>query len=605
MSVCDLVEAQAKATPNKTALASGKVQISYGELDIRANRLAHLLRAAGVGTEVPVGIYMPRSISLAVGALAILKAGGAYVPLDSSYPAARIRAILEDSQVPVLLTQPDLAGQLPDGRWRTVVVDEKCTVAADCPTVAPSTDRKPENLAYVIFTSGSTGRPKGVQITHANLMNLIAWHCGAFSITPADRATMHASPGFDASVWELWPHLAAGASVHLIDEAVRAAPELLRDWIISNRITVSFLPTALVEVVIELPWPRETSLRFLLTGADTLRHHPPASLPFVLVNNYGPTECTVVATSGVVRSEGTSQELPTIGSPIANTRVYVVDENQKQVPAGTPGELLIGGAGVSRGYLNRPDLTAEKFIADPFSHEPGARLYKTGDLGRLLADGQFAFMGRLDDQIKIRGHRIEPQEITTVLDRHPGIRASCVVSGVEESGEVGLIGYVVPADNEQLTLGEVRDFLGKFLPESMIPSTFVRLEELPISLNGKVDRSALPKPSSSNTLEMALYEAPQSPTEQRAAALMEALLGKRVGRENNFFALGGHSLMGAQIISKIHERFGVELPLLSLFDRPTVRELSAEIERLIYARLESMSEEEAQRILSSVPVPVQ
>jgi len=604
MWVCDLVEGRAKGTPQKVAVAAGKSQISYGELDIRANRLANLLRASGVSNEIPVGLYMPRSVGLAVGALAILKAGGAYVPLDPSYPSTRLSMILEDSRVPVLVTQPGSADRLPGGKWRTIVLDDECEVASDWPAVAPSLDRSPENLAYVIFTSGSTGRPKGVQITHANLMNLIQWHCEAFSITPADRATMHASPGFDASVWELWPHLAAGATVHIIDEAVRATPELLRDWLVSNSITISFLPTALAESVIEFSWPRETVLRFLLTGADTLRRRPPGGLPFVFVNNYGPTECTVVATSGVVRSDDSSQELPSIGSPIANAHIYIVDENQKQVPVGTAGEILIGGAGVSRGYLNRPDLTAEKFFADPF-RDTGAMVYKTGDLGKLLPDGQIAFLGRIDDQIKIRGQRIEPQEITTVLNRHPAIHTSCVTASFEERGEQSLTAYVVLAPDARTGVSELRSFLGESLPQYMIPSIFVRLETLPISRNGKVDRTALPKPSSANTLETTSYEAAQSPTEQRLAALMEALLGTRVGREDNFFALGGHSLMGAQIISKIHDRFGVELPLLSLFDRPTVRELSAEIERLIYARLESMSEEEAQRILSSAQVTVQ
>jgi amino acid adenylation domain-containing protein len=608
MCVHHLIEAQAKATPDATALISGQTRISYRELDSRANELAHRLRFCGVGTETLVGLCMRRSVGLAVGALAILKAGGAYVPLDPSYPANRLRLILQDAQIPLLLTQPGISAGVPQGPWQRIILPEPST---DSPrySVRPSvTNTTRDNLAYIIFTSGSTGRPKGVQISHANLLNLIEWHRNAFGVTPADKATMHASPGFDASVWELWPHLAAGATVQIVDEAVRTTPELLRDWMVSNNITISFLPTALAEAVIELPWPEQTPLRLLLTGADTLRRRPPADLPFALVNNYGPTECTVVATSGRVLRSG--DELPSIGSPISNVQVYVVDENQKPVPQGTAGELLIAGASVSRGYLNLPELTNEKFIADPFrsrpvSDQPGALAYRTGDLGRMLPDGQIVFLGRIDDQIKIRGYRIEPQEISAVLDRHPAVKASCVAALAENSGEKRLIGYLVLSSHVEPRAGELRAFLGEHLPDYMVPSTFVRLPELPVSLNGKINRKNLPLPTALNTLQEDSFEAPQSPTEEALATMISGLLRRRVGRSDNFFALGGHSLMGAEIINRIHTAFGVELPLLSLFDGPTVRELSVEIERLVHAKLDAMSEDEAQAILSSAPMPVQ
>ncbi len=405
-----------------------------------------------------------------------------------------------------------------------------------------------------------------MQISHANLLNLIEWHRNAFGVTPADKATMHASPGFDASVWELWPHLAAGATVQIVDEAVRTTPELLRDWMVSNNITISFLPTALAEAVIELPWPEQTPLRLLLTGADTLRRRPPADLPFALVNNYGPTECTVVATSGRVLCSG--DELPSIGSPISNLQVHIVDEHQRPVPQGTAGELLIAGASVSRGYLNLPELTNEKFIADPFSNQPGARAYRTGDLGRMLPDGQIVFLGRIDDQIKIRGYRIEPQEISAVLDRHPSVKASRVAASAENPGEKRLVAYLVLSSDVEPGAGELRAFLGEHLPDHMVPSTFVRLTELPVSLNGKIIQSDLPIPTDLNTLQEDVPEAPQSPTEEALATMISGLLRKQIGRNDNFFALGGHSLMGAEIINRIHAAFGVELPLLSLFDGP-------------------------------------
>ena len=605
MCVHHLIEAQAKARPDATALIAGEKRISYRELNSRANELAHLLRFCGVGTDIPVGLCMRRSLELAVGALAILKAGGAYVPLDPTYPANRLELILQDAHVSLVLTQLNASQHVPQGTWQRIILPEHTSDSPSYQIAPPIINTAPDDLAYIIFTSGSTGRPKGVQISHANLLNLIQWHCHAFSVTSADKATMHASPGFDASVWELWPHLAAGATVQVVDEEIRTSPELLRDWMVSNGVTISFLPTALAEAVIDLPWPHQTRLRVLLTGADTLRRRPRPDLPFALVNNYGPTECTVVATSATVACDSVGDGLPPIGFPISNVQVHIVDEHQKPVPQGTPGELLIAGASVSRGYLNLPQLTDEKFIADPFSSEPGARAYKTGDLGRMLPDGQIIFMGRVDDQVKIRGYRIEPQEIAAVLDRHPTVKASCIGTSTTETGEKLLVAYLVLSSDAEPTANELREFLGEYLPNYMIPSRFVRLKGMPLSPSGKIDRSALPQPAESNTLEEDLFEAPNSPAEEALAAMMSALLRKRVGRNDNFFTLGGHSLMGAEIIAKIHSAFGVELPLLSLFDGPTVRELSVEIERRVREKLDCMSEEEVQAILSSSPMQVQ
>ena len=494
MNLCvhDLVGARARATPAAIALVSADTQLTYGELDARANQLAHHLRLLGVGPEVLVGLCVPRSFDLVVGALGILKAGGAYVPLDPAYPQNRVSMLLHDCQAPLVLTQPRVAAHLPAGSWRTVVMDAEGTETARYPKDPPPATTTLESLAYVVFTSGSTGRPKGVQITHASLLNLVSWHRQAFKITPADRATLQASPGFDAAVWELWPYLSAGASLYVVDDALRTAPGPLRDWMVARGITVSFLPTALAQEMMDLQWPRETALRALLTGADTLRRYPPADLPFAVVNNYGPTECTVVATSGMVPPGARQDEPPAIGRPIDNTRIYIVDEHLKPVPAGTSGELLIGGAGVARGYLHHPELTAERFIPDTFSEDPGLRLYRTGDLARHLPDGQIAFLGRTDEQIKISGYRVEPREITAVLDRHPAVKTSVVAASSDAAGGKRLVAYVVPAAEGRLNARALQDFLKEHVPDYMVPVVFVQLERLPLSAHGKLDRAALP-----------------------------------------------------------------------------------------------------------------
>src|ERR1017187_5590845 len=315
LCVHDLVQLQASAMPDSIAIVSGNHHVSYGELNARANQLAHLLRSFGIGPEVPVALCMERSVELPIAALGILKAGGAYVPLDPSYPPRRLTMLLEDSGTLLVVTQPSVVSKLRAGKWRTVVLGQDELDSALDSRVSPVVNTTPENLAYIIFTSGSTGRPKGVQITHGSLLNLVSWHQRAFNVTSGDRATLQASPGFDASVWELWPYLTAGASIQLPDEAIRSDAESLRDWLIAQKITITFLATAMAERIIALTWPCQTALRMLLTGADTLHRHPSPRLPFALINNYGPTECTVVATSGRISPEERPNDLPSIGRP--------------------------------------------------------------------------------------------------------------------------------------------------------------------------------------------------------------------------------------------------------------------------------------------------
>jgi amino acid adenylation domain-containing protein len=599
-SVADLVAARSLTAPEAVAVVTDGTSVTYRELEARASQLAHHLRSLGAGPERLVILCMERSLSLIVGALAVLKTGAAYVPLDPTWPADRLQFMLKDSGATLVVTQQSVATRLPVGSWRTVDVDREASVIARQPVSFAPTPVKPNDLAYVIYTSGSTGQPKGVQISHEGLLNLVSWHQSTFSISAADRATLLASPGFDASVWEVWPYLAAGASIHIAAESLRTDAEKLRDWLIAQRVTITFVPTVLAELMIGLDWPKRVALRTMLTGADTLHRFPSEGLPFALVNNYGPTECTVVATSGVVPAGRNALDRPTIGKPIDNTYAFVVDEHLVPVPAGATGELLVGGKGLARGYLNQPALTAQKFIHNPFNSGSGSRLYRTGDLVRMLPDGQIEFAGRVDDQIKIRGYRIEPGEIVTRLGRHAHIVASHIVAQGDSAAEKKLVAYVVPAAGSQLQYNDLRDFLSASLPEYMVPAVFVVLDSLPMTSNGKVDRAALPAPNDSNILRSEPSVPAQTEVESRVAEIVATLLGlQQVGANDNFFLLGGHSLLATQVIARVRDAFDVDISLRMLFEAPTVAQLSAEIERLLLEKLDSMSEEEAQRRLDA------
>ena len=476
----ELFEAQAEQTPEAIAIVF-EAQLTYRELNYRANQLAHYLQHLGVGPEVLVGICVDR-VEMIVGLLAILKAGGAYLPLDPTYPSERLSFMLEDAQVSVLITQQAIASKLSlrkDAKTQSqegpetlrafaplreqnpiVYLDGDWNTIAQQPTENPTSNVTTDNLAYVIYTSGSTGKPKGVQVQHRSLLNLVFWHQRAFAVSPLDRVTQIATTAFDACGWEIWPYLAAGASIHFPDHETRTSLEQLQDWLVSNAITLSFLPTPLAKRVLQADWPQETALRILLTGGDTLHQRPAISLPFTVVNNYGPTENTVVTTSGVVKSgmggwgdeemggwgDGEiSQGLPTIGRPIANVQVYLLDSQLQPVPVGARGELYVGGEGLARGYLNRPALTAERFVPHPYSSQPGARLYRTGDLGRYRPDGTIEFLGRVDEQVKIRGFRVELGEIEAALAQHPAVHEAVVTTQEEESGDRYLVAYLTPS----------------------------------------------------------------------------------------------------------------------------------------------------------------
>jgi amino acid adenylation domain-containing protein len=594
-----LVSHYSVSTPDATAAVCGERSITYGELDLRANQLAHLLQSKGVGPDVVVGIYLSRSLAMLVGALGILKAGGAYLPLDPISPCERIRSLLDDAKAAVLITSECLSSALAARPEPLIVIDPSGRISDQLSSSPVTAEVSDDNLAYVIYTSGSTGQPKGVELTHGGLRNLILWHQRAFRVTCNDHASQLASVGFDAAIWEVWPYLAAGGTIHVADGVAINEPAAVRDWLLSRGITITFLPTPLAERLTTLEWPNKHSLRAMLTGADTLHHYPSRKLRFQLVNNYGPTECTVVATSGVVPStpEHTDQ-LPTIGRPIDNVEVYILNADMQQVGIGEPGEIYIGGLGLARGYRNRPDLTEERFIPDPFSAKRGARLYRTGDLGRSLPNGEIAFLGRVDEQVKIRGYRIEPAEIVKVLDEHPSVQASAVLAREVEPGDRRLVAYFVSEPNNKATHTELRNFVASRLPEYMIPSVFVMLDSLPLNSSGKVDRAMLPAPDPTNILRDSTFVAPRTPIEDRVAAMLASLLDLgQVSVEDNFFLLGGHSLLGTQLIARIRDAFGIELSLKSLFDAPTAAELSSEVERLLMLKLDAMTDDEALRLL--------
>jgi amino acid adenylation domain-containing protein/thioester reductase-like protein len=438
-----LFEAQVEQTPDAVAVVFEQEQLTYRELNCRANQLAHHLKTLGVEPGVLVGICIERSVEMIVGMLGVLKAGGAYLPLDPAYPPERLAFMLEDAQVLVLLTQEQWVERLRSPKSQVICLDKNWETIAQKSEANLNSNVISKNLAYVIYTSGSTGIPKGVQIEHRGLLNLVFWHQRTFAVSPLDRVTQIAGVAFDACGWEIWPYITAGASIHIPNNETRLSPELLQAWLVSKAITISFLPTPLAETVLLLDWPNNAALRILLTGGDRLHQYPLASHRFQLVNNYGPTENTVVTTSAIVPASNQANVAPTIGRPISNTQVYILDGHLQPVPVRVPGELYISGASLARGYLNRPDLTAERFIANPFSNDPEARLYKTGDLARYLPDGNIEFLGRIDHQVKIRGFRIELGEIQSVLSQHPAVQTAAVIDREDVPGQKRLVAYLV------------------------------------------------------------------------------------------------------------------------------------------------------------------
>jgi amino acid adenylation domain-containing protein len=564
--------------PRSIALSEGNRNLSYDQLNRRADRFAGYLAQLGVLSGGTVAICMERSFDWIVAALGIMRAGAAYVPLDTAWPDSRLRFAVHDSGATVVVARATLLDRL---RVKARGVDPHLDAEAIAAAAAmPCEVIHPDSLAYVIYTSGSTGVPKGVEITHANLAHLVHWHRNAFDVTRRDRVSHLLGLGFDAAVLEIWPHLCAGATLCLADDATRSSPELIQQWMVRERVTIGIVPAVLGARLIAMAWPATTALRLLITGGDVLHHGPAADLPFEVVNNYGPTECTVVSTWALLKPE--EEGVPAIGLPIAGASIYLLNEKGEQVADGQAGEIYIGGGGVGRGYRNLPELTERRFLTDPFAAD-GTRMYRTGDRGVRRGDGNIEFRGRLDRQAKIRGHRVELDEIGSVLNRHPSVEFAAAIANLSGSGENRLVAYVLPKTDVQVpTALELQKYLLRSLPDYMIPAVFVRLREIPVSLNGKIDLSMLPRPTAANLLEQIAAKALASPIAERLLTIVRELLERNtIALEDNFFLVGGHSLLGMQLVMRVRKEFGVGLSLRQLFETPTVEGLASSLELIL------------------------
>jgi amino acid adenylation domain-containing protein len=556
--------------PQSIALAYGQQQLSYSELDDKARQFSARLLRNGVVPGDTVALCMERSFDWIVAALAIMRAGSAYVPLDVTWPDSRLRFALRDSGATLVVTRAKVLDRL---QTSIPGVDLRAIESAPRDTRVPV---RSGDLAYVIYTSGTSGEPKGVEITHGNLANLIRWHIDTFGVTRKDRASHLLSPGFDAAVLEIWGHLCAGATLRLTEDTVRSSPELLQDWIIREQISIALVPSIMAARLIQMEWPKTTTLRLLVAGGDTLHRAPAVQLPFLLVNHYGPTECTVVSSWAAV--ECGSSGTPPIGKPIAGANIHLLDEIGQCVPDGTVGEIYISGRGVGRGYRNRPDLTERFFLPDPFSSEPGTRMYRTGDRAIRL-DGALQFRGRLDRQTKIRGYRVELDEVSRVLSRHPSVQFSTVTThGVGE--DVQLIAYILPKNGvTALDKATLQHYLSSTLPDYMVPCTFLRLRTLPLSHNGKLDLSMLPSPPAAELLGESLAKNPISDLEERLLSIVRRVLSNHsITVEDSFFLSGGHSLLAMQLLTQLRKTLGIDLTLNQLLEAPSVRGLAELVE---------------------------
>src|SRR5882762_2671038 len=569
-------EQQVARTPDAVAAISGDERISYGQLNQRADMLAAYLRQQGVGPEVLVGLCTDRSLDLLVGILGILKAGGAYVPLDPAYPQARLNCILEDAHVSILLTQQNLSEKFAGSSVNAVCLDRDWPTIEGAPVKSRELNVTAQNLAYVLFTSGSTGRPKGVAVEHRNAANFVQWAQTVFTREELARTLFATSMCFDLSIFEMFVPWSVGGAV-IVAENIISLPELSA----TGEVTlINTVPSAMTELV------RSGAVPASVLTVNLAGEALPSSLVCDLYertqvrnvyNLYGPTEATTYATYAPV---GANADV-TIGKPIANTQAYILDSHRKLVPQGVPGELYLGGEGLARGYFGHPDLTAEKFVSNPFSPTPGARLYKTGDLARLLPDGNIEYLGRNDHQVKIRGFRIELEEIEAALASHPGVREAVVVAREDVPGEKRLVAYYTAsnAHGKPTGAGELRSHLSGTLPDHMVPAAYARMERMPLTANGKLDRKALPMPEG-DAFGVRGYEAPQGETETRLAEIWADVLKiDRVGRNDNFFELGGHSLLAMQVMARIRHIFDLELPVRSMFEAPTITGFAGELQK--------------------------
>ncbi|CCI07344.1 Nonribosomal peptide synthetase [Microcystis aeruginosa PCC 7941] len=616
-----LFEEQVKRTPDAVAVLCSGEQLTYNELNCRANQLAHYLQSLGVKPDQLVGICLERSLEMIVGLLGILKAGGAYLPLDPEYPSERLSFMLEDAQLSVLLTQQKLGETLPQHQASIICLDTDWEKIAENSHSNLENTVTPDNLAYVIYTSGSTGKPKGVLVNHSNVVRLFASTDSWYHFNSEDVWTLFHSYAFDFSVWEMWGALLYGGRLVVVPYLITRSPEAFYQLLCQEKVTIlNQTPTAFrqliqVEESLKGSFPplsrgvrgdrssttdNDLSLRLVIFGGEALeinslqpwfqRHGDQCPQ---LVNMYGITETTVHVTYRPLSMNDLNSTASVIGRPISDLQVYLLDQHLQLVPVGVPGEMYVGGAGVTKGYLNRPELTTERFISSPFEkdevipptplnkggNEP-SKLYKTGDLGRYLPDGNIEYLGRIDNQVKIRGFRIELGEIEALLASHPQIWETVVIVRDDATGDKRLVAYIVPQSEKTITINEIRQFLKAKLPDYMIPNAFVILDALPLTANGKIDRRALPPPESSSEASDK-YAAPRNPIEDILVTVWsEVLKVEKVGINDNFFELGGHSLLATKLVAQIRDRLKVELPLRQLFNSATPAELAQGIEQL-------------------------
>ena len=579
-TVAQLFEEVVAATSGATALTFNGYHVTYDELNVRANHLAHRLRRIGVGPEVMVGCCVERSIELIVALLGVLKAGGAYVPIDPSYPKERLDFLIADTRTPIMLTQSALATTALAGRdIPFFCVDEPETSMEAGDDLNPSTVCGPESLAYVMYTSGSTGKPKGVMVENRAIVRLVR-NTNYCNFGPDEVFLQFASVSFDAATLEIWGPLLNGGRLVVMPPRASSLPEL-GQVIREQGITTLWLTAGLFNLMVEQQLEDLRSVRQLLAGGDVLspRHVRMAleGLPNChLINGYGPTENTTFTCCHVIDPGQRVPESIPIGRPISNTQVYVLDEQLQPVLPGAAGEICAGGDGVARGYLNNAEATAEKFLPNPFGPEAGGRMYRTGDRARWRDDGIIEFMGRIDNQVKIHGHRIEPGEIETILRMSKDVKEVCVVPH-EENGSKCLVAYYVPSQNSTIAPGELRQFLVRKLPHYMIPALYVQLASMPLSANGKVDRTAMPAPQFAPKTDR-LTQSPSTHLERLIAGLWQRILRTdAVGMDDNFFDLGGDSLLLVAVHSNLQKTLRVEVPVTDLFEFTTVRTLAGHL----------------------------
>ena len=572
----ELFAAQVARTPDAIAVVHEDQSLTYGELDSRSSRLAHHLRGLGVGPEVVAALCVERSLEMLVGLLGILKAGGAYLPLDPSHPGERLAFLIEDAGASVLVTHSSLRERLPANGGRIVRLDAEWPSIARHPATSPAHVLRPHNAAYVIYTSGSTGAPKGVVVDHASLANKLLTLQQRFGVGRGFRSALLMSCAFDASIEQTMLPLVGGGAAVVISDALRESPAQFWEEVIRNRVTfISCVPSYLASVLQQVPGP--VGLDHLALGGETftveLHREISRRLEVAAITHlYGPTETTIDAIGSSVEGEQPGPSI-SIGRPLSNYRVYVLDGGLEPVPAGVAGELYIAGAGLARGYLRRAGLTAERFVADRYGPS-GSRMYRTGDLARWRADGVLDFLGRADSQLKLRGFRIEPGEIEAALTRHAAVAQAAAIAREDQPGDKRLIAYVVAVAGASVDVAALRAHVAASLPDYMVPSAVVVLERLPLTPNGKLDRAALPAPE----LAPSLRRAPRTPQEEVLCSLFAEVLGVgRLGIDDDFFALGGHSLLAMRLISRIRASFDVELTVRSLFEAPTVAGLARDL----------------------------